>query len=62
MASESDIVKREHTDQLATAISGSQEIIIQGTTHAVPIEKPDIVNSNILRFLDEQQSIGAKKI
>ena len=60
MAGEFDIVKREHTDQLAKAIPGSQEVIIQGATHAVPTEKPEIVNRQILRFLDEQQSIGVK--
>jgi pimeloyl-ACP methyl ester carboxylesterase len=53
MAGERDIIKREHTDQLAKAISGSQEVIIEGGTHAVPFEKPELVNSNILRFLDE---------
>jgi hypothetical protein len=26
---------------------------IEGGTHAVPFEKPKLVNSNILRFLDE---------
>ena len=39
---------------------GMQEVIIQGATHAVPTEKPEIVNRQILRFLDEQQSIGVK--
>ena len=54
MAGEYDTIKREHTDQLARAISESEEVIIQGATHAVLFEKPEIVNRNILRFLDEQ--------
>jgi pimeloyl-ACP methyl ester carboxylesterase len=53
MAGEYDLIKREHTDQLAKAIPGSQESIIAGATHGVPIEKPDIVNREILHFLDE---------
>ena len=53
MAGEYDLIKREHTDQLAKAIPGSCESIIAHATHSVPIEKPDIVNSKILEFLDE---------
>jgi pimeloyl-ACP methyl ester carboxylesterase len=60
MAGEFDIIKREHTSQLAKAIPGSEEIIVQGATHAVPNDKPEIVNRQILRFLDEQRSVGAK--
>jgi pimeloyl-ACP methyl ester carboxylesterase len=53
MAGEYDLIKREHTSQLAKAIPGSHESIIAHATHSVPIEKPDIVNSEILNFLDE---------
>lgn len=52
MAGEDDLIKREHTDQLAKAIPGSQESIIAGATHSVPTDKPDIVNDKILNFLD----------
>jgi pimeloyl-ACP methyl ester carboxylesterase len=52
MAGEYDLIKREHTDQLAQAIPGSQESVIAGATHAVALEKPEIVNSKILNFLD----------
>src|ERR1700722_6491576 len=50
MAGEFDLIKREHTDQLANAIQGSRESIIAGATHSVPIEKSDIVNRTILNF------------
>jgi pimeloyl-ACP methyl ester carboxylesterase len=53
MAGEYDLIKREHTNQLAKAIPGSHESIIAHATHLVPIENPDIVNSEILNFLDE---------
>lgn len=52
MAGQYDLIKREHTDQLAKAIPGSHESIIAGATHSVPSEKPEIVNSMILNFLD----------
>lgn len=51
MAGEHDLIKRAHTDQLAKAIPGSRESIIAGASHSVPMEKPDIVNREILNFL-----------
>jgi pimeloyl-ACP methyl ester carboxylesterase len=51
IAGEFDLIKREHTEQLSKAISGSQEVIVQGATHAVPTDKPDEVNKIILNFL-----------
>lgn len=54
MAGEFDAIKREHTEQLAKAIPNSKLDIIAGGTHAVLGEKPDIVNADILRFLDER--------
>jgi pimeloyl-ACP methyl ester carboxylesterase len=53
MAGEFDIIKREHTDQLAKAIAKSEEIIVEGAGHNVPVEKPEIVNSAILQFLGD---------
>jgi pimeloyl-ACP methyl ester carboxylesterase len=55
MAGEFDIVKREHSAQLAKAIPGSREFIVEGATHTVPNDKPEIVNGHILRFLDSAQ-------
>jgi pimeloyl-ACP methyl ester carboxylesterase len=52
MAGEFDLIKREHTAQLAKAIPGSREIIVKGATHAVPTDKPDVVNKIILDFLE----------
>jgi pimeloyl-ACP methyl ester carboxylesterase len=53
MAGEHDIIRREHTDQLAKAIPRSREVIIKGVGHSVPTDKPEEINSGILRFLDE---------
>jgi len=52
IAGEFDIAKREHTDQLARAIPGSEEYIIPGGTHGVIWEKADIVNSRMLQFFE----------
>jgi pimeloyl-ACP methyl ester carboxylesterase len=53
IAGESDMVRRDHTDQLAKAIPKSQEFIVQGAGHSVPYEKSAIVNSAILQFLGD---------
>ena len=52
LAGEFDCVKREHTDQLAKAISGSREEIIKGATHDAPLLQPDVVNPPILKFVE----------
>jgi pimeloyl-ACP methyl ester carboxylesterase len=51
IAGEFDAIKSEHTDLLAQAIPGAKEEIVKGATHAVPKDKPDIVNSLISKFL-----------
>jgi len=52
IAGEFDAIKREHTNRLAEAILAAQEVIIKGATHFVAVEKPSIINAEILRFLD----------
>jgi pimeloyl-ACP methyl ester carboxylesterase len=52
IAGERDVVRREHTDALAKAIPGAREVIVEDSTHDVPIEKPDFVDALILDFLD----------
>jgi pimeloyl-ACP methyl ester carboxylesterase len=54
VAGEFDVVRREHTDQLAKAIPRATEFIVRGTTHFAPVEKPRVINAQILDFLDEQ--------
>lgn len=53
IAGEFDVIKRAHSDQLAKAISGSKEEIIEGATHSSINEKPDIINDEILKFLEK---------
>jgi pimeloyl-ACP methyl ester carboxylesterase len=52
IAGEFDAVKRQHTDQLAHAIPGSEEYIIPGGTHGVIWEKADLVNAKMLQFFE----------
>jgi pimeloyl-ACP methyl ester carboxylesterase len=51
MAGEFDLIKRTHTDQLAHAIPGAEEAIIQGGTHDMVWRKPGPVDARILAFL-----------
>lgn len=51
MAGEYDVIKREHTDLLARAIPGGQEVIIEGGAHTMPLDEPGIVNAYIQKFL-----------
>jgi hypothetical protein len=45
MAGEFDVIRRDHTDQLATSIANSHEIIVHGAHHSLPIERPETVNA-----------------
>jgi pimeloyl-ACP methyl ester carboxylesterase len=51
MAGESDVVKPAHTHLLATTIRDSQELVIQGASYGLLMEKPEIANAHILDFL-----------
>ena len=53
IAGEFDAIKTVHTDALARAIQGSQEVIIKGGTHSVPIKEPEKVNAQISKFLSD---------
>jgi pimeloyl-ACP methyl ester carboxylesterase len=50
MAGEADAIRRSHTDDLAKAIRGSKEIIIEGGTHSVD-NKFAVIDEDILNFL-----------
>lgn len=51
MAGAFDVIKRVHTDQLARAIPGAEEAIIEGGAHDVVVSNPAAVNARILAFL-----------
>jgi pimeloyl-ACP methyl ester carboxylesterase len=56
MAGEFDVIKRSHTDQLAHAIPGADEVIVPGGNHNMALNKPGEVNARILAFLARPSS------
>ncbi len=51
IAGEHDVVRRDHTEQLARSIPGSALWIVSGASHSVMLEQPDRVNARVLEFL-----------
>ena len=49
MAGEFDVIRRSHSDQLAKAIPGAQEVIIEGGGHSAGYKS--VINTNIINFL-----------
>jgi pimeloyl-ACP methyl ester carboxylesterase len=46
-----DIVALDHTSTLFRAIPNSELAVVPGTSHFLPMEKPDLVNRLLLDFL-----------
>ena len=51
LVGDDDMMTLEHTIDLYRAIPDSQLAVVPGTSHAVPVEKPALVNSLVLDFL-----------
>lgn len=51
---ENDDIRREHGQEMARLIPGARFVIIPGTTHMAPMEKPDELNKLVLGFLREK--------
>jgi pimeloyl-ACP methyl ester carboxylesterase len=56
MAGDDDAVSLTHTVELYEALPQGQLAIVPGTSHAAFLEKPDLVNELIVRFLQEEGS------
>lgn len=54
LVGDDDMVLLEHTVALFRAIPGSELAVIPGTSHAVMMEKPELVNLLILDFLEKE--------
>jgi pimeloyl-ACP methyl ester carboxylesterase len=52
IAGDDDVVAMDHTVALYQALNHGQLAVIPGTSHLVFMEKPDLVNTLIERFLD----------
>jgi pimeloyl-ACP methyl ester carboxylesterase len=51
MVGDDDMMTLEHTVDLYRAIPDAQLAVVPGASHAVPLEKPALVNTLILDFL-----------
>lgn len=51
LVGDDDMMTLEHTIDLYRAIPASELAVVPGTSHAVPIEKPALVNTLVLDFL-----------
>jgi pimeloyl-ACP methyl ester carboxylesterase len=52
IAGDDDMVTLEHTIDLYRALPNAQLAIIPGASHAVMMEKPDLLNELVLDFLE----------
>ncbi len=50
-AGEHDVVRTEHTEELARYIPGAELWIVPGASHSVMQEQPELVNRRVLEFL-----------
>ena len=56
MQGDDDGVRVEHSAAVATALPDAQLAVVPGTTHALPLEKPALVNQLLLDFLAEDRT------
>jgi pimeloyl-ACP methyl ester carboxylesterase len=54
VSGDDDMVRLEHTIELYRAIPDSQLAILPGTSHALMFEKPELLNSTVLDFLNSE--------
>lgn len=50
-----DWVRVEHSALLARTVADAQLAVVPGTSHALPLEKPELVNRLLLDFLADEQ-------
>ncbi len=50
-AGEHDLIRPEHTEQLALSIPGATVWIVPGASHGAMLEQPELVNARVLEFL-----------
>ncbi|MEV5374541.1 alpha/beta hydrolase [Streptomyces nondiastaticus] len=55
MQGDRDGVRVEHSAAMTRALPDAQLAVLPGTSHAVPLEKPGLVNRMLLDFLSDEQ-------
>jgi pimeloyl-ACP methyl ester carboxylesterase len=56
MQGDDDCVRIEHTAEVARAIPDAQVAVVPGSSHGLPLEKPELVNRLLLDFLAGPQA------
>jgi pimeloyl-ACP methyl ester carboxylesterase len=56
MAGDDDLPTVEHLEAVRAALQDGQLAIVPGTSHGLPLEKPDLVTRLIVDFLAEEQT------
>lgn len=56
MAGDDDLVTVEHLEAMRAAVQDGQLAIVPGTSHTLPLEKPDLVARLIVEFLADEQA------
>ncbi len=56
MAGDDDLVTIEHAEAMRAAVADGQLAIVPGTSHGLPLEKPDLVARLIRDFLADEQA------
>jgi len=56
LAADDDVVTIEHAAAMQRALPDAQLAVVPGTSHALPMEKPEIVNRLIVDFLAPEQA------
>jgi pimeloyl-ACP methyl ester carboxylesterase len=46
-----EFIKREHAEYLAGSIPNAELVMLPGVRHFAPLQKPELFNSTVLRFL-----------
>ena len=54
-----DLIRRDHTDSLVSAIPGAQLWVVPGASHSAMIERPDLVNPRVLAFLSQGPGLAS---
>jgi len=47
-----EFIKRDHAEYLARTIPGAKFVLLPGVSHFAPLQRPDLFNEAILRFLE----------
>jgi pimeloyl-ACP methyl ester carboxylesterase len=56
VAGDDDFVAVEHLEAMRTALPDGQLAIVPGTSHGLPLEKPELVSRLIFDFLSDEQA------